>query len=733
MDNPKLICDITNKHSNHLEVTNSITETLTNTVENGNNNRTDKRNKVYNKSIDLLESKKNKVKTKKKIRSKVHINDEDDSLNNRHNNLSKTDKNLELSLMRPTRPLKKREVGNSDKLKAKVSQKKEDIIDTSTKNISNVDSKIEKVTLTNPLSIQELSNLLSIPAPEIIKSLFLQGIPVTINQVVDIAVAQSVATTYGIDVSQDAQSESDTNIVCSEIGYEKKQQLEPRAPIVTIFGHVDHGKTTLMNAITQTKTLSVESGGITQTIVAHEVVVKLQNDNNKIIFLDTPGHEAFSDMRLRSMQVTDIGILVVAADDGLKVQTKEAINYLYNHQIPFIVAINKVDKAEAQIHTIMQELSTYNIIPEIWGGDVPTLQVSGLKNINVDQLLSTILTVAKGKNLLADPLMPASGTVLDAYLDKHQGPLASLLIQRGTLRQGDYIITDQVVSKIRSLVSKSNEKIKSSGPSSIVSISGLESIPVSGHLFKVIDDERIAKKQLVEYQKNKDKGARNYKRLNNRVTFDLSRKANNKIRTKIINIILKTDSEGTIDAIINAFTSIPQNKVQINIISAGVGDITASDINLAGVSQATIISFNNFVPAPVKRMISNSTVLSLNFTVIYDLMDYIKTRMLELVETEYAEQITGTAIVEGIFTLSKGVVAGCVVVSGKLKRNSYIKVKRNQEVIHSGELHSLKRIKEDVDEVSIKHECGVMSADFDRWQRKDLIEAYDLIAQDKTL
>nr|SCW22987.1 Translation initiation factor 2 [Nemalion sp. H.1444] len=732
MDSPKLICDDRDKHSDRLEITSSITETLTNDLESGNNNRIDKRNKSYNKSIDILESRKNKAKAKKKIRSKVHINDEDDSLNDRYANLSKIDKNLELSLMRPIRPLKKKEPIDKGKTKVRTIQAKEEIVHNNIKNVAN-NTRVEQVTLTDPLSIQELSNLLDVPAPEIIKSLFLQGIPVTINQVVDIKIAESVARTYDIDVIQGLEQNADTNRFCSDKVYDEKQLLKPRPPIVTIFGHVDHGKTTLMNAIAQTKRVNLESGGITQRIVAHEVVVKLDGHNNKIVFLDTPGHEAFSDMRLRSMQVTDIGIVVVAVDDGLKPQTKEAINYLNKYQIPFIVAISKVDKEDTQIDMIMQEMSAHGIAPEIWGGDVPILQVSALKDINIDQLLAKILIITKHKNLLASPLVAASGTILDAYLDKHRGPLASLLIQRGTLRQGDYIATNQVVSKIRSLVSKNNEKIKSSGPSSIVNISGLESIPVPGHSFQVVDDEKVARKKLVEYQKSKDKSGRNYKRLNNRVTFDTSRKSKDKLTKKIINIILKTDSEGAIDAIINAFTNIHQTKVQINLISAGVGDITVSDINLASVSQATILSFNNPVKLSINSMISNSAITLLNFTVIYDLIDYIEARMLELVETEYTEQITGTAIVENIFTLSKGVVAGCIVISGKLKRNSHIKVKRNQEVIHSGKLYSLKRVKEDVDEVSMKNECGVMLANFDRWQRKDLVEAYDLIAQDKTL
>nr|YP_009314530.1 Translation initiation factor 2 [Liagoropsis maxima]SCW22784.1 Translation initiation factor 2 [Liagoropsis maxima] len=732
LENPKIIYTNSLKTTRKISPVSSINDPLIDDSDTTINNRQDRKNKIYNKSIDLLESKKHKIKVKKKTRSKIHISDDDDNLDNKYSNLSKRDKNLELSLMRPEKPLKKKVSSKDSALEKNINKIKSSKTGLVGDEIQ-CETKPDFITLVNPVSIQDLSNMISVPAAEIIKSLFLQGISVTINQVIDISLAESIAKMYSISIRKNLSQETKNDRSKIYVGSSHESITEIRAPIVTIFGHVDHGKTTLLDTISHSNNTTVESGGITQSIVAHEVFVDYLDNKEKIIFLDTPGHEAFSDMRTRSIQVTDIGILVVAADDGLHQQSKEPIKYFQEHSLPFIVVINKIDKEEANADLIKQELAKLDIIPKDWGGSTPIIEVSALKGTNINLLLETILNITHEQVLLVDSSMPGSGTILDAYLDKKRGPIANLLVQSGTIRTGDYIITDQVVSKVRAIVNRSNINMQCAGPSSIVNVCGLESIPISGSLFEVIANDKDAKKLWAEYQKNKDKISRNYKKLNAPITVDSSRRNKYKTQPKIINIILKTDSEGTIDAIINAFMNISQEKVQLNVIAAGVGEVTRSDINLASVSQAIILGFNAIVTSQIKQLVLKYGITSVNFKVIYDLINYVQDAMLKLVDADYKEHMIGKAIVENIFVVSKGTVAGCVVTSGKLRRNSYIKVIRNKEIIYSGQLNSLKRGKEDVEEVIIEHECGVMSNNFDSWRKQDSIEAYDLIAQEKTL
>jgi translation initiation factor IF-2 len=696
--------------------------------------RGEKKNKNHNKLIDPLESKKNKIKTKKKLRTKIHINDEDDTLDTSESISSKEDKSLALSLMRPTSPLKKYLV--SKKTISWKNNTKNLIKNKVDKNQGLIQAHVDKpykIILNDSLSIEDLASLITIPATEIIKSLFLRGISATINQTLDIRMAKSIAEDYGVIVENIIDTSLLIHPRTSDIINEDKDLLQHRSPIVTVFGHVDHGKTTLLDAIRKTQQLTVEAGGITQAIVAYNVQVNNSYDNNKIIFLDTPGHEAFSSMRMLSIQVTDIGILVVSADDSLQTQSIEAIKDLQKYRIPFIVAINKIDKPTANVQKVKEDLAELKIISEEFGDIIPILEVSGLENIHIDKLLSAVVQMANNQSLKANPFSPASGTILDAHLDKKQGPVANVLVQNGTLKIGDYITNDDFICKIRTITSPVLEILSQAGPSSVVEISGLSSIPKLGSSFNVIDSNKNIKKQVAELQKLKDKRIKKYHKLNTRISVNFSNKRKNKSTQKNVNIVLKTDSEGTISAILSAFENIPQEKVQLNIVSLGVGEITPSDISLAVVSQSILLSFNNQSSSTIKMLASQSNITIADFKIIYNLIEYVEEFMLQFVDIDYSENNIGSATVETIFTVSKGNVAGCIVKSGKLKLHSRIRVIRKNEVVHSGQISSLKRVKEDVNEANIGNECGVLCDNFDAWQKKDEIQSYDLIELQKSL
>nr|YP_009315349.1 Translation initiation factor 2 [Yamadaella caenomyce]SCW23804.1 Translation initiation factor 2 [Yamadaella caenomyce] len=687
-------------------------------------NKPDKKLKTYNSLIDPVESKKNKAKFKKKVRTKIHLNDDDESLGSSYDSLAEGDKISNLSLKRTNKNLKKKLSTRSALKSAEaVPQVKADDVSK---------DKPKYIYVNHALSVGELSSVLDIPAVQIIKYLFLQGISVTINQVIDIGTIELIASNYGVTINK--ESAPQMNSSCRKISSDSiinDTMSERRLPVVTIFGHVDHGKTTLLQAISGDQSLSQESGGITQSIQSHTIILKHQGQNRRLIFLDTPGHEAFSSMRMRTVQITDVAILVVAADDGLQPQTKEAIDYFRTHKLPFLVAINKVDKKISNVSLIKKDLAEYGIISKEWSGDVPFIEISALQKLNLDQLLISVLSLCDSQKLVANPTHSASGTVLDGYLDKHQGPMAKFLVQNGTLNTGDYVKSGEKVFKVRALLQQKSSSV-SSGPSSIVHVCGMDDLLTSGNTFEVITDLKQAKKELTEYQKSTGKHTKYYKKIQSQLFTDSVVKPDDNQSTKVINIILKTDSEGTIDAILQALATLPQNKVLLNIIAAGVGQVTIQDLNLATISNAITLNFNQSAFGP-KNKINTSDVQVVNFNVIYDLLDYVKHLMLELVDPEYIENKLGKAVVENIFVVSKGVVAGCVVLEGKLKLGAYIKVIRKNQLIYDGSLTSLKRVKEDVDEVAVNYDCGVMCSEFTEWRKKDTLEAYELVEQPKSL
>lgn len=743
LKNPKIISVVKDKDSSSsitstIDPIKPIEPTLKDSRENSLLQRIEKKNKYQSKTIDILDPQKNKGKPKKKIRAKIHISEEEDNINSNLIDFStmRDNKNLQLSLMRPIKPLKKKISTHttSTHFHTKI---KQDIINNTNKELIPLISRVvdKKISLPHSLSIQELSSILSIPEADIIKWLFLQGIPVTINQVIDTSIAQSIAEHYGFIVKN--TNENHSSSIIKQFKYNlldnTKELLESRAPIITILGHVDHGKTTLLDTICKTNNVSFEAGGITQTIAAHDIEIEYKSQKKRIIFLDTPGHEAFSSMRLRCVQITDICILVVAADDSLQPQSIEAINYIKKNNLPLIVAINKIDKLNSDILKVKEDLTKYSIISEEWGGTVPIIELSALTNKNIDNLLNRIISLAEFQELKANMHNNAVGSILDSYLDTTKGPVATILIKNGTLKVGDFIVVDNFISKIRAIVSGKQSKLEFAGPSSVVQIWGLSNLPISGSIFETVVDEKQAKKLLININNFKDTTLYNSRNLNNRIRLNSSTSNKNNLLDKQINLILKTDTHGSIDALIKAFNKIPQNKVQLNILSVTVGKITESDLQLATISKSIVISFNIAVDNNIKINAEKTNILIHNFNIIYDLINYIQEQMLQLVHLEYEESTIGLAIVETVFSVSKGYVAGCIVTSGHLKYSSCIRVKRNKVVIYDGKLSSLKRVKEDVEEVKSGNECGILISNFSQWQKKDEVESYELTPKEKTL
>nr|YP_010902681.1 translation initiation factor 2 [Hypnea nidulans]WCH54536.1 translation initiation factor 2 [Hypnea nidulans] len=662
--------------------------------------------------------KRNKIRSKKKHRNKLKLDSKDILF---EQNFVQEDDSIDLGLtksLKVSKSRKKYKVGKKhDNINNQINQKDR---------LSN-----NQIILDKHLTIEKLSEKLCIPEAAIITWLFLQGISVTINQVVDIEIATKVAEHYNFNIinSQDVDFSYNYADVDQLLPEFFNQNLQ-RPPIVTIFGHVDHGKTTLLDSILKTNVVAKEIGGITQSIKGYEVNFEYLNIEEKIVFIDTPGHEAFTSMRLRGAEITDIALLVVAADDGLKQQTIESINYILKRKIPYIVVINKIDKINLNIDSIKQKLTEYNIIDKEWGGDSLIVEVSALKSLNLNLLLSSICNLAKKQNFQANPLSYAQGNVLDSYLDKKTGTVVTLVIKEGTLKIGDIIVSGNLYGRVKNIVSSNGIKLSKALPSAVVDVWGFSINPKAGWKFHVVSDEKNAKSIINKNQEPyKDKFSVSNV-LNTRVTFNNYREEKN---VKTINVILKVDTQGSIEAIINSFANISQKKVQINIISTNCGFISSNDLELAVTSKSIILGFNvgisSFLRQKVKKL---GTVVAL-FDIIYDLLDYMQNYMLSFVDLEFSQQLIGKAKVQTVFKINKGLVAGCLVDYGKLKKGCKISIYRNQNLIHEGSIDSLKRLKDDVYEVLEGNECGVMCSNYQLWQPSDIIKVYELIEKAKVL
>nr|YP_009295779.1 translation initiation factor 2 [Schimmelmannia schousboei]AOM64714.1 translation initiation factor 2 [Schimmelmannia schousboei] len=684
----------------------------------------DKKNKNHLEQPDNLEIKKNKVRLKKKIRHKRSLGSDDIFINN--NNGLLDEESLNNDLIKPHKFSKQK----------KKNKLRQDVVDSNLSNISdqailnnNEDTDVcRSITIDRPLTVQELAIKLQIPETEIITRLFLKGISVTINQVLDISIATEIAINYNFQVSN--IEFNDIANIKDHITNTSSSQAVKRPPIITVFGHVDHGKTTLLDAIRRTNLVKKEIGGITQAISGYEVEWLYESSYEKLVFLDTPGHEAFSAMRLRGAQVADIALLVLAADDDLKPQSIEAIKYILNLKLPYIVVINKIDKKNINVLKIKEELAQFDILDADWGGNVHIVEVSALTGQNINQLLSTICLLAELQELRSDPNQLAIGTILEAHLDKQKGIIANVIVQNGSLKLGNLIVSGDIEGKVKVIVNSIGVKIKEALPSSIVEIWGFSSIPQAGASFQVVKDDKEAKKYIKNITNDNDYHYDFSKMLNTRITAD---SYSNKSQLKQLNVILKTDTQGSIEAIIYAFSRIPQEKVQINILSASSGIISNTDVQLASTTSSLIIGFNVNISSNIRNFLKKSCVTFFNFSVIYDLLDHVKCYMLDLVDPEYNKVIIGRATVQTVFYINKGSVAGCFVDSGKLKKLSHITVYRDKTIVYDGILKSLKRIKEDVEEVMYGSECGVMCDDYQMWKKQDIIESYELSPKEKVL
>ena len=583
---------------------------------------------------------------------------------------------------------------------------------------------VREVTIPETITVAELAQKMSVKAADLIKTLMKLGTMVTINQVLDQETAAIVVEEMGHKaklLQEDAIEEA--VLQETEAGGEKL----PRPPVVTIMGHVDHGKTTLLDYIRRTKVAAGEAGGITQHIGAYHVATERGN----ITFLDTPGHAAFTAMRARGAEVTDIVVLIVAADDGVKPQTLEAIQHARAAEVPIIVAINKIDKPEADPERVKQELAQHEIIPEDWGGDTMFVPVSAKTGAGVDDLLEAILLQAEIMELRAVRDAPARGTVIESSLDKGRGPVATVLVQSGTLRKGDVILSGKEYGRVRAMFDENGQQVTEAGPSTPVMVLGLSGTPNAGDDMVVVPDERKAR-EVALFRQGKYRDVQLASRKAAKLEEVFSRL--DKDQTNTLNILLKADVQGSAEALREALTKLSTEEVQVKIVASGVGAITESDINLALASNAVVIGFNVRADSVARRAAEAAGVELNYYSVIYEVIDDVKKALSGLLKPEVKEEIIGLAEVRDTFNSPKfGTIAGCLVVEGVVKRHNPIRVLRDNVVIYEGELESLRRYKEDVNEVKAGTECGIGVRNYNDVKVGDLIEVYERVEVQREL
>ena len=574
----------------------------------------------------------------------------------------------------------------------------------------------EKITYSGSLTVGELAEKLKIETNEIIKKLMFLGVMATKNETLEDDTIELICSDYNVEVEIEVEvDEADLSIYIEEDNSEK---LEERPPVVTIMGHVDHGKTTLLDSIRQSKVTDVEAGGITQHIGAYQV----ETNDKKITFLDTPGHAAFTSMRSRGAQITDIAILVVAADDGVMPQTVEAINHAKAAEVPIIVAVNKIDKEAANPDRVMQELTEYELIPEDWGGDTIFVPLSALKGEGIDDLLEMILLVAEVEELKANPDRRANGTVIDAQLDKGRGSVTSLLVQNGTLKIGDPIVVGNTFGRVRAMVNDTGQRINSAGPCTPVEITGLNEVPLAGDQFVVFSDEKKAR-QIGEMREQREIEVKRGDK--SRVSLDDLFDQIKQGEIKDINVIIKADVQGSVEALAASLKKIDVEGVKINIIHTGVGAIKESDIILASASNAIVIGYNVRPDANAKKVAESEKVDIRLHRIIYKAIEEMEAAMKGMLDPEYEEKVIGQVEVREIFKVSKiGTIAGSYVTDGKITRDSGIRLIRDGVVIYEGELDTLRRFKDDVKEVAQNYECGITIKNYNDIKEGDVIEAF---------
>ena len=579
----------------------------------------------------------------------------------------------------------------------------------------------EVLVYTDGMTVAELAKKIKREPAEIIKKLFLLGVMATLNQGLSKEAIELLAADYGMDAEEKIEKDiSDLDVYFEEAAAEGAESTV-RPPVVTIMGHVDHGKTTLLDQLRNSSVVAGEAGGITQHIGAYQIKI----DGKPITFLDTPGHAAFTTMRARGADITDITVIVVAADDGVMPQTIEAINHAKAADVPIIVAVNKIDKPAANPGRVMQELSDLGLVPEAWGGDTIFVEISAKFNQNIEELLEMILLVAEVQELKANPNRLALGTVIEARLDKTKGPIATLLVQEGTLKVGDPIVVGNTFGRVRVMVNDQGRRVKTALPATPVEITGLNASPQAGDRFVVFEDEKTARSAGEERAKRALIEQRN---ASSRITLDNLFSTLKEGELKEVNVIIKADVQGSVEALASSLQKIEVEGVRVKIIHTAVGAINESDITLATASNAIIIGFN-VRPTPQAKIQAESDQVDIRLhRIIYNVIDEIETAMKGMLDPEFEEKITGQAIVRETYTVSKlGTIAGSYVLEGVVKRSSSVRLIRDNIVIYEGELASLKRFKDDAKEVKLGFECGIMIEGYNDIKVDDIIEAYEMV------
>jgi translation initiation factor IF-2 len=584
------------------------------------------------------------------------------------------------------------------------------------------ESKVIKVT--EFVTANEVATMMNVSVTEVISACMSLGMMISMNQRLDAETLTIVAEEFGYKV-EFVDAEVEETIEEEE---DAPEDLKPRAPIVTVMGHVDHGKTSLLDYIRKANVIAGESGGITQHIGAYAVELE---GGQKITFLDTPGHEAFTAMRARGTQVTDIAVIVISADDSIMPQTKEAISHAQAAGVPIVFAINKIDKPDANPDKVKEELANMNLLVEDWGGKIQSHDVSALKGTGVKELLEKILLEAELLELKANPNKMASGSVVEAFLDKGKGYVATVLVDAGTLSVGDYILAGQHSGKVKALHDERGNNIEAAGPSQPVSILGLDGAPQAGDKFKVYEDEREAKQIATKRsQLSREQSVRTQRHI----TLDEIGRRIALGGFKELNIILKGDVDGSVEALTDSLQKLSTEEIQVNIIHKGVGAITESDVLLASASEAIIIGFNVRPSASARQIAEKEEIDIRTYSIIYKVIDDVKDAMEGMLSPDIVEEITGTAEIRETYKISKvGTVAGCMVTDGKIFRNSKIRLIRDNVVIFTGELSSLKRFKDDVKEVSKGYDCGMQIKNYNDIMEGDVIEGFQEVEVKKTL
>lgn len=583
----------------------------------------------------------------------------------------------------------------------------------------------KEITIPEIITVRDLADLLNETPIKIIKSLMSSGVLASINQQIDFDTAAIIASEFGFEAKQpyaELEEEAETELSAWQVllANENPEDLSPRPPVVTVLGHVDHGKTSLLDAIRHTNVASQESGGITQHIGAYQV----KHNNRRITFLDTPGHEAFTAMRARGAHTTDIAVLVVAADDGVKPQTIEAVNHARAAHVPIIVALNKVDRPNARPEMVKQELSEQlGLVPDDWGGTTMVIPVSAKMRTGLEDLLEAILLVADEIDVKANPKRPAIGTVLEGRLDKRRGPLATVLVQNGTLVTGDVVVVGNTWGRVRALEDENNVRHRTAPPATPTVIIGLHDVPEAGDRVEVVNDERIAR--AIAEKRQQETRARDLARNVRPLSLDDYSARIREGQIKELSIVLKTDVQGSIEPIVNSIQRLSTADVKANVIHSAAGNINESDINLALASEAILIGFRVDLDAAARRMAEQEELEIHIYDIIYELVDDVEKALKGMLDPTYAEKVIGRAEVRQTFDVPRiGRIAGCYVTEGILRRNAKVRAIRGDKVLHDGPVDSLKRFTQDVREVRQNFECGVKLAGFDEIEVGDRLEFY---------